>query len=96
LVDFRFDQGWCLFDACIPDTVSHWFVFPAKLSDWLIFALMFDSRRHSGHGQPLAVFHAKVSDWLIFASIPDTVSHWLVFLAKLSDWLIFASIRLGV
>jgi hypothetical protein len=26
-------------DAGIPDTVSHWLVFPAKLSDWLTFLL---------------------------------------------------------
>jgi hypothetical protein len=37
-------------DAGIPDTVSHWLVFPAKLSDWLI------SRRHPRHGQSLAGF----------------------------------------
>jgi hypothetical protein len=31
LVDFFIDAG-------IPDTVSHWLVFPSKPSDWLIFA----------------------------------------------------------
>jgi hypothetical protein len=49
LVDFLIDAG-------IPDTVSHWLVFPAKPSDWLIFASMSDSRPHSGHGQSLAGF----------------------------------------
>jgi hypothetical protein len=63
-------------DAGIPDTVSHWLVFPAKLSHWLI------SRRHPRHGQSLAGFSRQafsLADFRIDAGIPDTVSHWLFF-----------------
>jgi hypothetical protein len=40
LVDFFIDAG-------IPDTVSHWLVFPAKLSHWLIFGFTLASQTKS-------------------------------------------------
>jgi hypothetical protein len=51
-------------DAGIPDTVSHWLVFPAKLSDWLIYASVPDTVSH------WLVFPAKLSHWLIFGFTP--------------------------
>ncbi len=78
MVDFRFDQGECLIDACIPDTVSHRLVFPAKLSDWFVFASIrvsfIDASNPDTVGHWL-VFPAKLSDWLIFAVIFDSRRH---------------------
>ncbi len=83
LVDFLIDAG-------IPDTVSHWLCFPARLSDWLIFLLTPASQTRSVIGwfsrQAFWLLDFRFDVWWTRAFRTQSVIGWFFPPSLLIGW----------